>query len=89
LPLLLNDLLRVVLTALLVDSRTEPHYTLWSRVTHVDANEHSACEELPPELQVEQVPAQLRVNLAKDIRGDRKIHAFSPPKVLVPHTLRD
>ena len=85
--LLLNDLLRVVLTALLINSRTEPHDTLWPRVTNVDADEHSACEELPPELQVEQVPAQLRVNLAKDIRGDRKIHSFSASKVLVSHTL--
>jgi hypothetical protein len=58
-------------------------------VTHVDADEHGASEELPPELQVEEVPSQLRIDLAKDIGGDRKIHAFSSPEVLVAHALRD
>lgn len=87
--LLLNDLLRVVLTPLLIHCRTEPDYALWARVTHIYADEHGAREELPPELEVEKVPAQLRVDLPEDVRGHRKIHAFSPPEVLVTHTLRD
>jgi hypothetical protein len=53
LTLLLDDLLRVVLTTLLINSGAEADNALRSRVTNVNANQHGAREKFTAELQVE------------------------------------
>ena len=87
LALLLDDLLRVILAALLVHSRTEPDNALRTRMAHVNANEHRPRKELTGKSKVEEISSQLRVDLSENVRGNRKIHTFSPSKVLVAHAL--
>lgn len=56
-------------------------------MAHVNANEHRPREEFTGKSKVEEVSSQLRVDLSENVRGNRKIHTFSPSKVLVAHAL--
>lgn len=87
LALLLHDPLRIVLTSLRVDTRAEANDGLLSRMTHIDADQHGARVKLLRELKVEQVTAQLGVDLTQDVRSNGEVKAAR--EVLVADALRD
>ena len=54
----------------MVSRRRETHDRVGARVAHIDADEHgSLLAQDVRELHVEEVPTDLAVDLAKDVRG--------------------
>lgn len=86
LALRLDKVLGEVLTHLLVDAAGQTDHGLWTRVAHVNADQHgSLLVEHLRELQVVEVAASLAVDLANDVGGFGEVELV---RVAEGHDLR-
>ena len=83
---LLTDLLRIVLTQLLVDRSTETDNRSGSRVADVHTNQHGVRQQFLGETEIEQIPTEFGVHLSQDVSSDRQVHLLAGP---VSKALRD